>query len=100
MISAVVSVCVCGGSSRPSSGLPTAGVCMLVCVVTAPSHLTVSVCAQICVRECVTGRESNCKRKTGAEFLMASVFRVRFFSFSLCCTPTRKCLHKRHTHGH
>ena len=55
-------VCVCGEgggvSSQPFSGLPTA--CMLMChVVTAPSHLTVSVCTQVCVRECVTGRESN-----------------------------------------
>ena len=32
--------------------------CMLVRVVTAPSHLTVSVCAQVGVRECVTGGES------------------------------------------
>ena len=31
---------------------------MLVRVVTAPSHLTVSVCAQVGVRECVTGGES------------------------------------------
>ena len=46
-----------GQSSRPSNGLPAAGVCMLVCVVTAPSHLTVSVRAQVFVRECVTGRE-------------------------------------------
>ena len=66
----------------PSSELPTAGVCMLVRIVTAPSHLIVNVCMQVCVRECVTGRESNCKRKMGAEFLMASVFRIHFFSFS------------------
>ena len=55
---------------------------MLVHIVTAPSHLIVNVCTQVCVRECVTGRESNCKRKMGAEFLMASVFHIRFFSFS------------------
>ena len=76
-------VCVGGGvSSWPSSGLPTVGVCMLMRIVTAPSHLIVNVCMQVCVRECETGRESNCKRKMGAEFLMASVFRISFFYFS------------------
>ena len=37
------SVCVCGGgggemSLCPSSGLPTAGVCTIMCVVTAPPY--------------------------------------------------------------
>ena len=31
------------GSSLSSGGLPTAGVCMLMCVVTAPPHLTLTV---------------------------------------------------------
>ena len=59
------------GSSRPSSGLPTEGVCMLMCVVTAPSHLTASVRRQVCV----TGREQLQEK----EFLMTSVFRIHFF---------------------
>ena len=42
-----------GGGGGSSSGLPTEGVCMLMCVVTAPSHLTASVCVEVCV----TGRE-------------------------------------------
>ena len=79
-----------------SSGLPTAGVCMLMCIVTTPPHLTVtwvSVCAHVCVRECVN---CNCQweQRVASQWTMGE------------CTPTTYgngcCLHKRiwvmHTH--
>ena len=51
-----------GWSLPPFSGLPEASVCMLLCLATAPPHLTVSVSAQVCW---MCNRESNCKRKRG-----------------------------------
>ena len=51
-----------GWSLRPFSGLPEASVCMLLCLATAPPHLTVSVSAQVCW---MCNRESNYTRKRG-----------------------------------